>query len=189
MVILGTVASSYQVNIPANPTFEPLASTTLTSSAANITFSNISNAYTDLYIVASLSTNGAQNYRGVLMQFNNDSANHNYRAGYWEGTGTGGGTTAESNAGYWYFWENGKAPSNSIFGNSTIYISNYTRTNHPKSGIVDSATEAQAQGMAMGLIAGFYNSTSAISSIKFTPSVPEDFAQHSTITIYGIKNS
>ena len=54
-------------------TYEKIQSTTLTSNAANVTFSSIPATYTDLHIVLyCLATAGV----GVLTRFNNDSGNN-----------------------------------------------------------------------------------------------------------------
>mgnify|MGYP003326735737 FL=1 len=69
-------------------TYEPLATTTLTSAQSTVTFSSISGSYTDLVLVTNVKdSNGA-----CYLRFNNDSGTNYSRT--WL---TGNGSTASSN--------------------------------------------------------------------------------------------
>ena len=74
----------------------------------------------------------------------------------------------------------------STFGNAEIYIPNYASSNN-KSVSADFVSETNAADAIFGLTAGLWANTSAITSIKLTPAAA--FAQYSTATLYGIKNS
>jgi len=52
----------------------------------------------------------------------------------------------------------------------------------------DSVDETNATAAPMYMVAGVWNQTSAITSIKFTPNTG-NFAQYSSATLYGISNS
>lgn len=61
----------------ATPTYELIASQTLSSSALQVTFSSIPNTYRDLFL--SVSLNGATaDYPYIQLRFNNDSGSGNY---------------------------------------------------------------------------------------------------------------
>lgn len=68
----------------AGPTYEPIATTTLGSAAASITFSSIAATYTDLKLILTAKTAALTNIR---MQFNSDTA-ANYSFTYLAGSGT-----------------------------------------------------------------------------------------------------
>jgi len=77
------------------------------------------------------------------------------------------------------------------FGNSSIYIPNYTSSNY-KSYSVEGAVEANGtsssgvQGLAM--TAGLWSNTAAITRIDLGAEVG-NFVSPSTFYLYGIKNS
>jgi hypothetical protein len=73
------------------------------------------------------------------------------------------------------------------FANHLIYIPNYTSSNN-KSISIDSAQETFASAAYIGFTAGLWSNSAAITSIKFEPN-SGSFVEHSTATLYGIKNS
>lgn len=74
-------------------TYEPIATTTLGSAAANITFSSITSAYTDLRIVLVGTVSTVNNPR---IQFNSDTAS-NYSYTYINGNGASATSSRGSN--------------------------------------------------------------------------------------------
>jgi hypothetical protein len=87
---------------------------------------------------------------------------------------------------------NGATSTASSFSNIEIYIPTYTSTSNPKSFIVDSTHENNATGtnsLYIGLFGELWNpgTQAAITSLTLTPTA--NFVQHSTATLYGIKNS
>jgi len=72
----------------AGPTYEPIATTTLGTAQPTVTFSSIASTYTDLVIVAQLTTAAPTNMR---IRFNGDTT-----ANYSNTTVTGNGSTATS---------------------------------------------------------------------------------------------
>jgi hypothetical protein len=73
------------------------------------------------------------------------------------------------------------------FGNVAIYIPNYTSSNN-KSISVDGVGENNATTAFADLYAGLWANSSAITSITLY-NIISDFAEFSTATLYGIKNS
>ena len=57
-------------------TYEPIATTTLGTAAASVTFSTISGAFTDLVLVMAFANTGVGNGNDILMQFNSDSGSN-----------------------------------------------------------------------------------------------------------------
>ena len=160
-------------------TYTPIASQTLGSAAASVTFSSIPQGYTDLVVVASLQTTAVTDR--VIAQFNNDTGN-NYS---WTRI-LGNGSSATSNR---YSNQNGTeiadyAPnSGSNFLASIINIQNYSNSTTYKTNLVrynnaDYVTVA---------VAGLWRNTNPITSITLVPtSGGSNFKIGSTFTLYGI---
>lgn len=164
-------------------TFIKIASVTVGSGgASSIDFTSIPSTYTDLCIkVSARDTNSAQNT--TLALGINGSGSASFRVLY------GTGSTAASFSGSGYLWSgyiDAATSTASTFGNAEIYIPNYAGSNQ-KSISSDSVTETNATGAYMALGATLWTSTSAITSIGLYPVTL--FAQYSTATLYGIKNS
>jgi hypothetical protein len=74
-------------------TYEPIATTTLGSAAADVTFTSISGTYTDLVLVAVTQIGSSGDYLGV--QFNSDTGTNYSRTRL-----SGNGTSASSDKRY-----------------------------------------------------------------------------------------
>jgi hypothetical protein len=157
-------------------TYEPIATQTLGSAAASVTFSSISGAYTDLVLVVAGTASGGDD---ILMQFNSDTAsNYSYTILY--GTGSVAGSIRGSNGTSIfvdYYGAMGTGQNNRI-----IQINNYSNTTTNKTSLV------RANNAATGTdaIVGLWRSTSAINAIKLFMN-SATFSTGSTFTLYGIK--
>ena len=168
-------------------TFTKIATTTVGSGgSATIEFTSISSSYTDLQL--NLSARGTSTALYAKIEFNGSSAaNYSLRTIYGEGTG---GTASQSDSGAAFFERflmNSSAYTTSTFSNSMLYIPNYAGSNN-KSVMFDSVDETNAGAVPMYMVAGLWAQTAAITSIKLTPNTG-NFAEFSTATLYGIKNS
>jgi hypothetical protein len=160
----------------AGNTYVALASTTLGSAAADVTFSSISGAYTDLVLVvnATLTTSAAN----IQIQFNSDTAT-NYSWTTVEGNGTAASSNQDSSLtsgrinGYGYMDTTIGTWITSIqnYSNATTYKTYIGRGNNTNNGIA--------------AIVGLWRSTAAINTIKLFPSA-STFTSGSTFTLYGI---
>ena len=160
--------------------------------AANIDFTVIPSTYTDLCLKFSLRTSGtADNFENVKVQFNG-SGGTAYSDRLLYGNSTAAASASNSSQAVTYFQYSNSAGSDaSTFGNGELYIPNYAGSNY-KSVSVDSVTEKNAgatNSAITALAAELWASTSAINRITLTPNVATLFAQYSTATLYGIKNS
>ena len=162
-------------------TYEPIATTTLGSTATSITFSSISSAYTDLIAIATVSAASPDDLR---FRFNSDSSNaYSWTTLY--GTGSAAGSFRASNvssgaADYYGTPSSTAGATVQIiqflnYSNSTTYKTAIARGNRSDSGV--DATVS------------LWRNTSAINSITFGigGSFSLSFAVGSTITLYGIK--
>lgn len=162
-------------------------SVTSGSGSAGITFSSIPQTYTDLALFTSfrLASSGIE---AVDFTFNsNTGANYNWQ--YAQGTGgsIGSGSAANQTSFTEAMLTDGNTSTTSVFSNSMMYIANYSSTTFNKSLYIDDVEEENAATAYMRLTSGLWAQTTAISSIQITAS--SNFAQYSTASLYGIKNS
>jgi len=162
-------------------TYEPIATTTLSSTAASVTLSSISGSYTDLVLVvqASVDSSGDLRYR-----LNSDTGS-NYSGTILWGTGSTSGSIRVSNV------TSGITDAYGVFattlGNSVqiLQFFNYSNTTTYKT--ILSRTNAAASGVDATV--GLWRSTSAITSIEIgkNSGMGGTFQIGSTFTLYGIK--
>jgi hypothetical protein len=163
--------------MPAGITYEPIATTTLGSAASTVTFSSISGSYTDLVIVAQLTTAAPTNMR---IRFNGDTA-----ANYSNTTISGNGSTATSvretgNTAALLDWN--AYPTSTTTAILTINIMNYANTTTFKTFI----NRANNAGGGTEANIGLWRSTSAINEVQIRTSSGGNIAVGSTFTLYGI---
>lgn len=157
-------------------TYEKVASTTLGSAAASVSFTSISGIYTDLIMVVAgqTSSSGAN----VLLQFNSDTST-SYSTTILFGDGTNVGSARSTNATSINIGDfDGNSESNTI-----AHIQNYSNTTTYKSAI------GRANRVLTSTVAksGLWRSTAAITSITVLASAGETMKAGTIITFYGIK--
>lgn len=155
----------------------------LTSSAASITFSDIPQTYTDLQIVLSARSDRASENDPAYVTFNANTSNI-YSLKSLRGTGStvgsdDGSPTVDK-------FDRLDVPStlftSNTFGNSSIYISNYTQA-QTKSASVDTVTENNGTYSELRINAYLWNDTAAITSITFNPI--GNFVTGTVASLYG----
>jgi len=168
-------------------TYEAIATVTVGSGgAANIEFTSIPATYTDLLILASVRSTGGNGTCNVY--FNNDTTDANYDSRRLLGDGSSASSGNQPDLPY-FLYANASTMTSNTFASNCLYIPNYAGSNY-KSISLDVVMENNATLAYSFLVAGIWNSTSAITSIKLDPaSGSENFTQYSTATLYGIKNS
>ena len=169
-----------------SPTYEAIATVTLSSSAASIDFSSIPATYTDLAVLLSTRGTSVGLRTDVIMKFNGSSTSYSGRE-IRNADGTVSSTT--SNTSYIDMWRvNETSTTASTFTNHSLYIPNYASSNN-KSFSIDSVLENNStSSYYIGFSGGLWSNSSAINQITFTIG-NGSYAQHSTATLYGIKNS
>ena len=150
--------------------------------ASSVTFSGIpQTGYTDLVVKASARSNRVAAVADVNVKFNGSSSNYSSRYIL------GNGSTAASYTDTAIYL--GQAPAanstSNVFGNSELYIPNYTSSNY-KSSSIDAVGEDNATNTYTDLSANLWSDTSAITSITFTPSSSSSFVQYTTFYLYGV---
>ena len=176
----------------ANPTHVLIASQTLASSAASVTFSSIPQTYTDLVLRVSARTDrSGQQSDGLIWYYNTTSGSAS--ASYTTLYGSGSAAASSRNNGNFgeladYTTDGATSTANS-FGNLELYIPNYTTTG-TKPASAFGVTETNATTAYMGATAAlFASSIGAVTSLLIYPGWSTNFVSGSSFYLYGIKNS
>ncbi|MGI9142040.1 MAG: hypothetical protein ACR2IJ_02510 [Fluviibacter sp.] len=166
--------------MPAAQTYEPIATTTLGSATNSITFSSISQSFTDLVLVCTGTANTASSFD---IQVGNGSVDTgaNYSITLLAGDGSSASTYRESNT-----------PACQQMGivyttpmNSTIHFMNYcNESGSTYKGLLSRNNNLGFRGVAT--TAGLWRNTSAINIIKISTG-GANMATGFTATLYGIK--
>jgi hypothetical protein len=164
--------------------------------ASAITFSSISQGYTDLKLLMSIrnSTSNDATYWGIA-SINGDSAsNYSYTKIFGTGSSTGNANQSNNSGNFGGGVVTANNSTANIFANCEVYIPNYTGSNY-KSFIMDSAPENNSSTFThydgLEMSAGLWRNTAAISSFTIFTDTSSGgvFMQNSKFTLYGIKNS
>lgn len=154
-----------------------LATTTLASASATVTFAGIPGGYRDLRIVATLqTTSGPVDIAG---RFNSDSGSNYSRVGMYGNGSTAGSFTNTSVA--QFYWAYATSPVSNVFNSFVTDIMDYTATDKHKTLL----SRADLAGDSTAAYANRWASTSAITSISLFPT-SGSFAAGSTFSLYGI---
>lgn len=164
----------------AGSTYTSLATTTLGSAAADVTFNSFS-GYTDLIIVANARYEGAGSGTGGLrIQFNGDTgANYSLTALSGNGSATSSGRATSGTYG-----EIGEVPQTglgtSTYSTTIAHIMQYSNASIKKTVV----SRTDAANVTTKILGNLWGSTSAITSIKLFAG--SNLSAGSTFTIYGI---
>lgn len=162
----------------SGPTYTPIATQTLGSATASVTFSSISSAYTDLVVVVSGNTSGDLD---VQMQLGNGSVDtgSNYSVTFLYGTGSAAGSSRSSSQ--TIIGLGGIYNSGSGIGTNIASINNYSNSTTYKTVL----TRANNGGLVQTRV-GLWRSTAAINTIKLLVESSGTFNTGTTLTLYGI---
>ena len=156
-------------------TYEPIATHTLGSAAADYTFSSIAGTYTDLIVIL----NASQTTAGfsTLMRFNSDTGS-NYSGTAIAGSGSAATSSRTTSSTSIYLGYQG---TTTIF-TTIVQIQNYSNSTTNKTCL----TRKNQSDSFVEAMAGLWRNTAAITSITLLPE-SGNFATGSTFTLYGIK--
>ena len=161
-------------------TYKPIATNTLGSAAATVTFSSIAGTYTDLVLICNIAQAAGNN--SLRIRYNSDTGT-NYSRTYLLGNGStaSSGRTSSDVSGY----------ISETTGSTTLelavvaHIMNYSNTTTYKTHI----SRSNRASSSVDALVGLWQSTSAITRIDLAMggSFPaNNFATGSTFTLYGI---
>jgi hypothetical protein len=191
MPVLGIVASQISGHLFApSGAYDSIATTTVGGGGtASVTFSSIPSTYTHLQVrVTAQSNRATYSFDDLKLMFNGSTTTYGTHNLYGEGT------VAESS--YATNTVGQRTLGTNIVGNFGAYvidILDYTNTSNNK--VYRALAGTDSNGVVAGfapminLASGLYLSTSAISSMVFTPVFGTSFNQYSSFALYGIKGA
>ena len=157
----------------ATNTYVALDTQTVTSAVSSVTFSSISQAYTDLVIVAN-PKDTSSGPTAMTLRFNSDSGS-NYSSTRILGDGTSASSARTTNAAQ---MELGNLQSSNFFSN-TFQIQNYSNSTTYKTALGRTSLDGYVSAYV-----GLWRSTAAITSVTILASTT--WVVGSTFTLYGI---
>ena len=162
----------------AGSTYTPIATQTLGSAAASVTFSSISGAYTDLVLVCNTGVTAAGGYT-LYMRLNGDTTTL-YSGTRLSGNGSAAASYRASSLSFIFA---GLNLPNTLTNNVIFQLMNYSNSTTNKT-VLYRMNDASG-GVAAGV--GLYRSTSAITSIELSAELgATTLLAGSTFTLYGI---
>jgi len=158
-------------------TYEPIATTTLGSASATVTFSSISSSYTDLILVGNIVGQSATG--GLQMRLNSDSSS-NYSYTFLNGDGSSASSSRASS----------QTEASISFSNSTTVpssfitqIMNYSNTTTFKTLL----SRSSSNGNTLAYVNLWRKTPEAVNRIDIITSGGYTINTGSTFTLYGIK--
>lgn len=162
-------------------TMTKIETITLGSAQASLVFSSIPSTSTDLMLLISArsATSALNDY--IKIKFNASTTGYSSRWLY------GTGSSASSYAGIADYAGdiNAGTSTSDTFSNNSIYIPNYAGAT-AKSWSADGVLENNATAVYMGIDAGLWTGTDAISTITLATGTGANFTTGTTATLYGI---
>jgi hypothetical protein len=158
-------------------TYEPIATQTLGSSAATVTFTGISSAYTDCILIVNATLTAGTQYLYIRVGNGSIDSGSNYSNTHIIGDGTSPATSRQSNQTELFLGYLDTTRSTHI-----VQLQNYSNTTTNKSLLCRSNNTSTWTGAWVGL----WRNTAAINQIQAN-GLGANFAAGSTFTLYGIK--
>jgi len=162
----------------AGSTYTKIASTTLGSTAASVTFSSIPATYTDLVLVMNYFSTASEY---PMIQFNSDTAT-NYSFTEMYGNGGSAASLRQSNInGIWVGYGAYSQAGNTNPGTIIVNIQNYANATTYKT------TVSRANsGIGAEATVGLWRNTAAINTIVLKHQTATTYMAGSTFNLYGI---
>lgn len=165
-------------------TYEPIASTTLTTATASVTFSSIPSNFTDLVLVCQIRNTAAGTQTYPWIRFNGDTGS-NYSFTRMHGNEANQAVSGRaSNQSRFDFCEApGAGSTSNYFAPIVLQVQNYANTITHKTTLV--RFQNQGGAIQVGALVGLWRSTAAITSILVNGDT--NLESGTTLTIYGIR--
>jgi hypothetical protein len=165
-------------------TYEPIATTTLSSSASSFTFSSIPGTYTDIRLVI-VPITGTTSDDNFVLRFNGDTTGNTlYSMTKLSGNGTTASSSRIANDEWWNLIVGRGVSSTPTL--QTVDLFSYAGSTY-KTGLITNQTDNNGSGNAVVQV-GLYRSTSAITQITVS-TLSNNLVAGTTATLYGIKNA
>ena len=164
--------------------YESIATYTLGSSQATISFSSIPSTYKHLQIRAISRMTASATADTCWAQFNSDTTSSNYIAHGLYGTGSTTGAYADTGAYAQIGIVSANTAGANMFGAFVMDILDYKDTNKFKTTRTLSGTDINGDGQ-LRFVSALWRNTNAITSIDIKGN--SNFGQYSSFALYGIK--
>jgi hypothetical protein len=165
-------------------TYEPIATNTLGSAAATVTFSTISGAYTDLVLVTNLKTTTTS--QEVTVKINNDTGS-NYSLTNLRGDGSTAASLRRSSQTVGNISKE-ISPNTAFEFVSVSTFMNYSNATTYKTWLSRNNRASASNAPGTEALVGLWRSTSAITELVIGIT-GGNFDTGSTFTLYGIKSA
>ena len=162
-----------------------ISRTTLTTTAASVTFNSIPQTFQTLKLVVSARSDAASNFKQVNVTFNSISANYSERLLYSNGSTALSANRATQSFFAWILQINGTTSTASSFSNAEIIMPNYAGSTN-KVVSADIVNENNATAGLLYLDAALLSDTAAITSITLDVESTDNFVANSTFSLYGV---
>lgn len=160
-------------------TYEKIATNTLGSAAADVTFSTITGTYTDLVITCNFGAATAS--QDFVMRFNGDTgSNYSDTRLYGNGTSVVSGRNASGTR----INVDSAGVSTTLTAFDTIYINSYSNTTTYKTALMRVSDSGKSTELSVGL----WRNTAAITSITIFMT-SGNLLSGSSFTLYGIQKA
>jgi hypothetical protein len=164
--------------------YDSLATVTLSSAAADVTFTGIPSGYKHLQIRGIGRSSASSN--PIFLQYNGDTTTSNYYSHslYGQGTTAYAGAEGSTYSQYVTYWPVA-ADTASAFGTVVIDVLDYQNTNKYKTTRALGGFDTNGGGFSW-LNSGLWKNTSAVTSITLKP-YSGNFVTYSQFALYGVK--
>lgn len=158
------------------PTYIPIATTTLTASAASVTFGSIPQDYRDLVLICDF-VKTASSSTDNFLRFNDDASGYTRVSAFVDVSGVFSNSNSSSKLS---FYANGDDVT-------IVQIMDYSATDKHKTFLARYNTPNSTGDFRtlLGMIAGRFASTNAVTSVKFDVGAAT-ISSGSTFSLYGI---
>lgn len=162
----------------------PLSTITLSSTAASVTFSSISQGFTELVLVVSFQTSLSESNQSMVLEVNGNTTLSNYSANSLYATTSTASCSYYSNttANAKYITRSAGASSTAGLMQATTSFTNYTDLSDPKYYITHSGHYG-----AKSVVGSRFSSNSAITSLKLFLTGSALFGIGSEFSLYGVR--
>ncbi len=163
----------------AGNTYEPIATTSVSSSTTTVTFSSIPGTYTDLLLVITAKTSAGAD---IWIRVNGDSgSNYSYAEMDTNGTSASASKAASQSNGLLTDWYGTPTADNSHI--CICQLNNYSSTVHHKTMI----SRANRASSGVDFVQSKWSNTAAITSLTLRFSGGTTFEVGTVASLYGIK--
>jgi hypothetical protein len=184
--ILGIIASQ---NYPrVTNSYESIATVTVGSGgASSVSFTSIPSTYQHLQVRYMPRISTADTAENTWLQFNGDTGS-NYAYHFLDGNGSSASAGAGASQTRILAGRAGAANSGSnIFGANVLDILDYANTNKYTTARILGGIDINGSGGNIRLDSGVWMNTAAVTSLTISPTTANNFVQHSSFALYGIK--